>query len=109
VWEEAPLQQTIPSLGIGTQQVVPSRYHDWLSIAFHALMLCVHSMPPLQVLLSSCFSDPHDLDSGWLTSVETQVFHLTAGFLRLIAPTGAASVWLSSLSTDSRHCTMPGP
>jgi hypothetical protein len=34
--------------------VSPLRYPDWLSLAFHALSLCVPSLHPLQVLFAAC-------------------------------------------------------
>jgi hypothetical protein len=52
--------------------------------------LCVPSLHPLQVLFPACFSDLHDLASGWLTDVESQEFLLPAGFLPPIARAGAA-------------------
>jgi hypothetical protein len=65
------------------------RYPDWLSLAFRALKLCV-PMHVLQACMSSCFSDLHDLASGWLTDGQSQEILLPAGFLRLTARAGTA-------------------
>jgi hypothetical protein len=70
--------------------VSPLRYPDWLSLAFRALKLCVPSLYPLQVLFAACFSNLHDLASGWPNDVESQEYLLPAGFLRLLARAGAA-------------------